>query len=298
MAKPLETETVRAGQQTISITRPDKVLFPLDGITKRDMVDYYRKIAPFILPHLRRRPIAMQRFPDGIAGEGFFQKKAGAYFPDWVKTVSLAKQGGTVRYVICNDLATLLYLANQAVIALHTWLSRADQPENPDQLIFDLDPSVDDFRAVCNTAIALRSLLKERGLSAYVKTTGSRGLHVLVPLNRRKPFDEVRAFAQRLAQALVDSNPERLTTDVRKVNRRGRIFIDTGRNAYAQHAVAPYAVRPRDGAPVATPVTWEELEDPNLRPDRFNIHNIFDRLNQYGDLWKDSVRRGHALPRE
>jgi bifunctional non-homologous end joining protein LigD len=292
----LESERLRIGHQIIEITRPEKVLFPNDGITKRELVEYYQRVAPAMLPHLRGRPIAMERYPDGIGSQGFFQKEAPSYYPGWIKTVSLTKENGIVHYVVCDDASTLAYLANQAVVTPHTWLSRVDKPNNPDQMIFDLDPSGGDFRAVCAAAKALRRLLEEHGLTAYVKTTGSRGLHVLVPLNRRANFDEVRAFARELARNLATSDPERLTTDVRRGKRRGRIFVDTARNSYAQIAAPPYAVRARDGAPVAAPLDWNELDSPRLKPDQFNIRNIFDRLRRSGDHWKDLRQHAQNLP--
>ncbi len=277
------------------ITRPEKVLFPKDGITKGELVDYYEHIARTMLPHLRGRPIAMERYPDGIAGQGFFQKKAGPYFPTWIKTASLAKQNGAVRHVICDDAATLVYLANQAVITPHTWLSRVDKPNHPDQMIFDFDPSGEQFKTVCAAAKKLRDLLRRRGLTSWVKTTGSRGLHVLVPLDRKAEFDAVRAFARELAEQLVESDPGHLTTDVRKNKREGRIFVDVARNAYAQTAAPPYAVRARDGAPVAAPLAWDELDDAQLKADRFNIRNIFDRLKKIGDPWTDVAKQAQKL---
>jgi bifunctional non-homologous end joining protein LigD len=240
----------------------------------------------------------LQRFPDGIDKPGFFQKKNSRYYPEWIRTATLKKQDGTVRHVVCEDAATLMYLANQAAIVLHTWLSRVDKPDHPDQMIFDFDPSsAGDFRNVCRAAKKLRELLKSEGLTAYVKTTGSRGLHVLVPLNRRSDFDTVRAYAREIAEALAETDPKQLTTDIRKAKRRGRIFIDVARNAYAQTAVPAYAVRARDGAPVAAPLDWKELDNPRLRPDQFTIRNIFSRLKRKGDPWQNVMRRTQKLPR-
>jgi bifunctional non-homologous end joining protein LigD len=250
-----------------------------------------------MLPHLRERPIAMERYPDGIHGQKFFQKNASAYYPAWIKTVSLPKQNGTVRHVVCDDAATLIYLANQAVITPHTWLSRIDKPDNPDQMIFDLDPSDGNFKQVCAAAKTLRQRLAEQGLTSFVKTTGSRGLHVLVPLDRRSDFDDVRAFARRVAKDLADGDSEHLTTEFRKDKRKGRIFVDTARNAYAQTAAPAYAVRPRDGAPVAAPLEWNELDNGRLKPDLYNIRNVFDRLDKFGDPWKDLKRSAQSLPR-
>jgi bifunctional non-homologous end joining protein LigD len=291
---PRSESSVRIGRRVVEITHAEKVLFPNDGITKRDLVEYYERIAATMLPHLRGRPIVMERYPDGIHTEKIFQKNTPAYYPTWIKTVSLPKKNGVVRHVVCDDAATLVYLANQAVITPHTWLSRIDKPNHPDQMIFDLDPSNGDFRAVCDAAKGLRERLMERGLTSFVKTTGSRGL--LVPLNRRADFEEVRAFARRIAADLAESDPERLTTEVRKRKRQGRIFVDTARNAYAQTAAPAYAVRPRDGAPVAAPLHWNELDSRRLEPNLYNIRNIFDRLDKRGDPWQDMKRQAQTLP--
>jgi bifunctional non-homologous end joining protein LigD len=250
-----------------------------------------------MLPHLQGRAIAMERYPDGIDSQRIFQKNAPAYYPEWVKTVSLPKKDGVVRHVVCDDAATLVYLANQAVITPHTWLSRIDKPNHPDQMIFDLDPSEGDFKAVRDAAKMLREQLMKRGLTSFVKTTGSRGLHVLVPLNRRADFDEVRAFARQVADDLAQSDPKRLTTEALKSKRQGRIFVDTARNGYAQTAAPAYAVRPRDGAPVAAPLRWNELDSRRLQPDLYNMRSIFDRLKDMGDPWKDLMRHPQTLPR-
>ena len=294
---PRSENAVRTGRRTVEITHPEKVLFPNDGITKREFVEYYERIAAAMLPHLRDRPIAMERYPDGIHGQKFFQKNASAYYPAWIKTVSLPKQNGTVRHVVCDDAATLIYLANQAVITPHTWLSRIDKPGHPDQMIFDLDPSDGNFKQVCAAAKTLRQRLAEQGLTSFVKTTGSRGLHVLVPLDRRSDFDDIRAFARQVATDLAEGDSEHLTTEFRKDKRKGRIFVDTARNAYAQTAAPAYAVRPRDGAPVAAPLEWNELDDGRLKPDLFNIRNVFDRLDKFGDPWRDLKRSAQSLPR-
>ncbi|HYR87757.1 MAG TPA: non-homologous end-joining DNA ligase [Terriglobia bacterium] len=297
MTTQSEHETVRIGRRIVEITSPEKVLFPNDGITKWQLVDYYRRIAPTMLPYLRGRPIVMERYPDGIHSPGFFEKNARPYYPDWIEIVPIRKQNGIVRHVICNDAATLVYLANLAVITPHAWLSRVDKLENPDQMIFDLDPSDGEFRAVCTAAKQLREQLKERGLTAFVKSTGSRGLHVVVPLYRRATFDQVRAFARDVATQFAQSDPEHLTIEVRKNKRQGRIFVDTARNAYAQTAAPAYAVRPRDGAPVAAPLNWNELDSRSLKPDAFNIRNIFDRIETIGDPWKNLSRHAQKLPR-
>jgi bifunctional non-homologous end joining protein LigD len=262
------------------------------------LIDYYRRIARWILPHLRGRPLAMQRYPDGINQPGFFQKTAPLYYPGWVKTVTIKKKtGGTVRHVVCDDAATLVYLANQACITPHIWLSRTDKLDHPDQLVFDLDPSKDNFEPVKATAHSLKELLEQLGLPPYVKTTGSRGLHVAVPLKPSEGFDSVRAFARELAKVVVSQEPRERTLEQRKNMRRGRVFVDTNRNAYAQTVAPAYAVRARRGAPISVPLYWNELRRKELRPDGVTIRTVFDRLDEVGDSWADFAQRRVSLNR-
>jgi bifunctional non-homologous end joining protein LigD len=288
-------QIIRIGRYAVEITRPAKVLFPADGITKGDLIDYYRRIAPWMLPHLRDRPLAMERYPDGIDEPSLFQKDAPSYFPDWIKRVTVKKAGGTITHVVCNNEATLVYLANQACITPHIWLSRIDRLRCPDQMVFDLDPSREDFETVKATAQAIRDLLDRLDLPAYLKTTGSRGMHVAVPLNRGEDFDSVRAFARQLAEIVVNQDREHRTLEQRKDKRRGRVFVDTNRNAYAQHMAAAYAVRARPGAPVSTPLDWSELNRKDLRPNGVTIRTIFGRLTKVGDLWKNFGRHATSL---
>ena len=291
-------ELIRVDGHDVKITRPDKILFPEDGITKQELIDYYHRIAPWILPHLEGRPLAMERYPDGIDKAGFFHKAAPSYYPGWIKTVTIKKKtGGTVRHVVCDDAATLVYLANQACVTPHIWLSRTDKLDYPDQMVFDLDPSEDNFEPVKATAQSFKELLEQLGLPAYLKTTGSRGLHVAVPLKRTESFDSVRAFARVLAGVVVSQEPGQRTLEQRKNMRRGRLFVDTNRNAYAQTVAPAYAVRARRGAPVSVPLDWSELRRKNLRPDGVTIRSVFDRLAEVGDSWADFWRRGASLNR-
>ena len=191
----------------LTIGHPDKIFFPEDGLTKWDMVQYYQRIAPVMLPHMQGRPVTMLRMTDGIHGESFYHKDIPAYFPPWIKRVSMTKEGGVTNYVVCDSQAALVYLADQACVTPHLWLSRFDKPHNPDLLIFDLDPSVPDFEPVRKAAFALRDLLTVLGLSVYVKTTGSRGVHVVCPLNRSADFDKVRTFAEEVARYLASLDP-------------------------------------------------------------------------------------------
>jgi len=287
---------IRIGSHTIELSHTEKVLFPEDGITKGDLIDYYRNIAETMLPHIRGRPVMLQRFPNGIAKPGFVQKEAPDYYPDWIPRVEVPKEGGRLTEIVCDDAATLVYLANQACITPHVWLSRADQLDVPDRMIFDLDPPDDDFAPARSAALSLRDLLTEMGLHAFVMATGSRGLHVLVPLERRASFDVVRHFAQQVAGRLAKSDPDRYTTEPRKEARHGRLFIDTFRNGYAQTAVPPYAVRPKPGAPVATPLEWSELDDPTLTAHHYTLRTILQRLKSHPDPWRGLASAAASLP--
>lgn len=289
-AGPLEMEV---GGRSVEVSSPDKVLFPDDGITKADLAGYYARIADTMLPHLDGRPISMHRFPDGIDGEDFFQKDVPDYFPDWIRAERVEKEGGSLDMAIVEEPATLVYLANQACITPHVWLSRIDEPRRPDRLVFDLDPPGDDVGAVRDAARRLRDLLEETGLVPFVMTTGSKGFHVTVPLDRSADFDEVRGFARRCAELLAGRHPKALTVEQRKAKRRGRVYIDTMRNAYAQTAVAPYAVRAREGAPVATPVDWDELG--RTEPRTYTIGSLFRRLGRKDDPWAKIDREAGAI---
>ena len=287
---------MKIGGHNIEISHRDKVFFPKGKTTKGDVIDYFRRVARFMLPHVRERPLAMHRHPDGIKGEGFFQKDVPEYFPRWIKRVTTPrKEGGKIDNVVCNNAATLVYLANQACITPHVWLSRRDKLDCPDQLIFDLDPPRKKFALVRFAAKALREFFDELGLRSFVKTTGSRGLHVTVPLDRKQDFDTVREFAQDLARVLAHRHPKRLTVEPRKDKRRGRLFLDTARNSYAQHAVAPYAVRAIEGAPIATPLAWKEVSNRKLDAQSFNMQNIFQRLSRKSDPWKNLRRSARSL---
>jgi bifunctional non-homologous end joining protein LigD len=291
---PVREELLQTHDRRVEIRHPEKILSPDDGITKQELAEYYQHIAPWILPHLEDRPLAMECFPDGIDRPGFFRKNAPSWFPGWIRTVPVEKKnGGVVRHVVCNDVATLVYLANQVCITPHIWLSRTDKLACPDQMVFDLDPSVDSFGPVKATAQSLKELLDWLGLPPYLKTTGSRGLHVAVPLRRREDFDSVRAFASELARIVVSQDPGQRTLEQRKSRRHGRVFLDVNRNAFAQLVAPAYAVRARRGAPVSVPLDWNE----DLRPDGVTIRTVFDRLQDVGDPWADFWERSAALGR-
>jgi bifunctional non-homologous end joining protein LigD len=282
----------------VRLSHPEKVLFPGDGITKADLAAYHERVAEWMLPHMRGRPVSMQRFPDGIESKGFFHKDIPDYFPDWIKRVEVPKSGGTVTHVVASNVETLLYLVNQNTITPHVWLSRADRLWQPDRMVVDLDPPPEsDFNAVRRAARQTGDLLRELGFTPFAQVTGSKGVHVWVPLRRRARHDEVRAFAGDIARVLASRHPEELTTEWRKEKRDGRILVDTARNTYAQTAVPPYAVRPRAGAPVATPIEWDELSDARLRPDRWNMNTVIRRLSQKGDPWADLASYARGISR-
>lgn len=271
--------------QTIDISNSDKVLFPDAGLTKGSLIDYYARVAPFALPHYRNRALTMHRFPNGIAKDGFYQKAIPDYFPDWIDRVTLPKEDGEITQVVANSAATLVYLANQGCITPHLALAQANAPDRPDRLVFDLDPSDDDFSKVQRVAQCLRAVLDTRDLPSFIQTTGSRGLHILIPIDASAGFDQIRATAQKIAEKVVADLPDIATLAHRKSNRGAKVFIDTLRNAFGQTAVAPYAVRAKSSAPVATPITWKEALEPDLSPRKYTVRNIFRRLGQTEDPW-------------
>lgn len=285
------------GGITVPISHPDKVLFPDDGITKEDLAGYYADVSGWMLPWLRDRPVTMVRYPDGLGGPRFFQKNAPSYFPDWIRRVEVAKEGGVVEHVVCDNAATLAYLAGQACIELHEFTSRIDKLDAPDQMVFDFDPPGSDrFADVRRAALWSRELLDgELGLTSFVRTSGGRGLHVHVALNRRADFDTVREFTHRAADALARRHPDVITTEQRKDKRGDRIYADVMRNAYAQTVAASYGVRARAGAPVATPLSWPEVEDDRLHPGQFTIATIRSRLDRGADPWAGFTASRHGL---
>lgn len=278
---------------TVETSSEDKVLFPDSGITKGDLIEYYRRIADAMVPHLKDRPLSMRRYPNGIDEDGFFQQEAPDYFPAWIEKVEVDKKDGRIVHALCNSAATLVYLANQNTVTPHVWLSRVDKLNEPDQIVFDLDPPGDDFAQVRSAARAVKEIFEERGLSPFLMTTGSSGVHVRAPIRRGHSFDEVRAYARSLAAELARRHPNELTTEQRKAKRAGRIYLDVMRIAYAQTAVPPYAVRARPEAPIATPIDWSELG--SVGPRTYTIRNIFRRLGQKHDPWADMYRSAASI---
>lgn len=283
------------GHRTI-LTHPDKVLFPGTGVTKFELAEYYRKIAPVMLPYVYNRPVMMARYPQGVGKPGFYQKDVAGEFPEWIQRVRVRKEGGTVEHAFCNNAATLVYFAEVDCITPHVWLSTTKNIRMPDRMIFDLDSSNVPFGTVCAVAKLLRSIVEKQGFHPYVMTTGSKGIHVTVPLKPVRDFDAVRLIARRIAEQCAMMHPKLVTMEQRKAKRGKRVFIDVMRNGYAQTAVPPYAVRARPNASVATPLSWKELDSALLRPDLYTVRDIFQRLRKVGDPWKGMQKYGVALP--
>jgi len=270
----------------VSLSNPDKVLIPAAAghaaVTKADLFDYAGRIADRMLPYIADRPAVLQRFPDGTAGEGWYQKHTPKHFPDWISTVELPKKGGTVRHVVIDSADALRYVVNQGTITVHVLGGSASDPDVPVELLIDLDPSVDDPAQVVAGAAAVRELLDDLGVTGFVKTSGSRGLHVHVPLGGDARFAAVNALAHHVGRRLVDRHPDLLTVEFSKEDRGDRLFVDVLRNAPAQHAVAPYTVRPKPGGPVAVPLRWDEL-DGGWTPQSTPLASLFRRLGALTD---------------
>jgi bifunctional non-homologous end joining protein LigD len=280
------------------ITHPEKVLFPEDGITKGELAAYYESIAPLILPHLRGRPVTMERYPAGIGAKGFWQKDVSRGFPEWLERVEVPKKDGVVHHPLITDVRALLWMTNQNTITPHVWVSRVPNLYYPDVCVFDLDPSRDDQPdALRAAALALRDLLEDLGLPSWVKTTGSKGFHIVVSLDGQSKTGEVARFANVVGTLLVTRDPERLTQEFSKADRGGRILVDTGRNGYSATFAAAYAVRAKRGAPVSAPCTWEEVESGAVQPRSFTVRNIAERVAAVGDVWSGMSRRKRSLRR-
>jgi bifunctional non-homologous end joining protein LigD len=269
----------------ISISHPEKVLFPDDGITKGEMAAYYESIAPLMLPHLRGRPVTMERYHRGIGEAGFFQKSVVKGAPEWLERVEVPKKGGVVNHPLINDKRSLLWMANQNCITPHVWVSRVPTLYHPDLCIFDLDPMRDDADELRDATLALRDLLSELGLKTWVKTTGSKGFHIAVPLDGKADAGVVASFSGAVGSILVARHPKALTLEFSKADRGHRIYVDTGRNHPPATFAAPYAVRARPTAPISAPCTWSEIESGKVNPTTFTLRTMARRTDKVGDLW-------------
>ena len=271
---------------TVKLTNVDRVMFPDAGITKREVLEYYRDIADYMLPELRDRALSIERFTKGIDAGGFFQKHWQKHYPEWIRSAELGSKT-IVRYPLADTQAGLVYFANQGGLAMHVWTSRATAPDHPDLLVFDLDPPDGRFDLVRFAALEIKELCEAIALPAFVKTTGSKGLHVVTPLDGRAQFGEAMALANRIARVLCARHPDKLTQEFYKKDRRGRLYLDVMRNALGATIIAPYSLRGRPGAPLSAPIEWEEVEDEAMRPNGITLRTIRERLDVVGDPWSN-----------
>ncbi len=280
----------------IPISHPDKVLFPDGGITKGEMAEYYEAIAPVMLPHIVGRPVTMERFHRGITAPGFFQKDVSKGFPPWLERVEVPKHDGTVHHPVVTDARSLVWLANQNCITPHVWTRRVSDLRHPDICVFDLDPP-DDGKAgeLRSVVLALRDLLGELGLASWVKTTGSKGFHVAVPLDGSADLPTAAHFADAVGTLFARRDPKHLTQEFHKVDRDGRILVDTGRNNYSATFAAAYAVRARPHAPISAPCRWEEIERGDVGPTSFTLRTMQARVKAAGDPWSEMAARKQPL---
>jgi bifunctional non-homologous end joining protein LigD len=271
----------------VEVKNLDKVFWPDSGRTKGDLLKYLDAVGSYLVPFLRDRPLTVIRYPDGLDGPSFYQKNTPKYAPEWVKTAKLPSPGsrqGEVGYTLCNSKRTLMWLANQASIEFHPWLSRIDRIERPDFLVFDLDPPADGFKVAVDVAFIARDVLAEAGLRAVPKTSGSKGVHLYVPIQRRYDYEVVRRAAANIASRIEEAAPDVATSEFRIAKRGGRLFLDIGRNAPGAHIVAPYSPRARKGATVSFPVDWKDLQA--ISPQDFTIATVPDILRKRGDVWR------------
>lgn len=279
----------------MELSNPKKILFPKDKVTKEMIASYYKRVAPLMLPLIKDHPCVMERFPNGIKAKGFFQKNIDKSFPKWISKVSVKRKSASRGHLLlCQNQKTLFYLSQIACITPHLWLSAKNSLEKPDRIIFDLDPPKGNPSLAKEAALHLKTILEEKGkLKAFLMTSGSKGFHVVVPIKPFYPFERVRFFAKKIAEILVEERPEKFSVAPRKALRKNRLFIDYLRNAYAQHAVAPYALRPLDGAPIAMPISWEELS--NTTPQSFSLKNIEKRLKAHKNPWSSFKKSARSL---
>jgi bifunctional non-homologous end joining protein LigD len=271
------------------------VLFPEDGISKGDLAAYYEAVADVMLPHIENRPVTMERYPAGIGTKGFWQKDVSKGFPSWLQRVEVPKKDGVVHHPLVTDLESLLWITNQNTVTPHVWVSRAPDLMHPDVTVFDLDPSRDDQEMLRAACVGLRDLLDELGLPCWIKTTGSKGFHIVLSLDGSANMGEAAGFAHGVGRLLVERYPKELTLEFHKKDRAGRILVDTGRNDYSATFAAAYAVRARVGAPVSAPCTWDEVITGAVGPSTFNVRNMPARVKKVGDVWADMRKKRRSL---
>jgi bifunctional non-homologous end joining protein LigD len=288
------------GRRTIRLTHPDRVLFPGDGVTKGDLARYYLEIGDAIVPHLRERPFTLKRYPHGIHGQAYFHKQAPKGKPSWIPTRRFRtwpRQGESrlVDFTLVNETAALAWMVQMNCIDMNAWYSRVDKPERPDYVVFDLDPpeSRNGFAQAIRVAHLIREALEELGLRSYPKTSGADGIHVLVPITRRSSYRNAYDFAELVSRGLEAGNPGLVTTEWLKKKRRG-VLVDHRQNGHGKTIASVYSVRPKPGAPVSTPLRWEELGE-KVRPRDFGMREALQRVERHGDLFEPVLRGGQSL---
>jgi bifunctional non-homologous end joining protein LigD len=287
-----------AETRTVKLTSPERVLYPDDGITKGDLFEYYERVGPSIVPHLKNRPFTMKRYPHGITGEVFFQKQAPKGLPDWIPTRqfrTLPREGGPrlVDFPLVNTPEAVLYMAQMNCIDMNAWYSRVDKPDRPDFVLFDLDPPDDGFELAIEVAHLIHELLEEVELPGYVKTSGADGIHVVAPITRRSTFEQTYHFAEQASRLLERRHPGKVTTEWLKKKREG-VLVDHRQNGHGKTIASVYSVRPKPGAPVSTPLRWEELT-PDVRPRDFGMSEALARIERHGDLFAPVLEDARPL---
>lgn len=279
-------EMVEIQGRVLTLTNLDKLFWPETGLTKAHLIKYFIDMAPYILPYIYNRPLVMKRYPDGIKGDYFYQKECPSYAPQWVETYPVKHTGKIINYIICNDLPTLIWLANQGCLEIHAWLSRVDDIDYPDLAVFDLDPGEGvPFDEVLKVALLVRDMLGEFGITGFPKTSGSSGMHIFIPLDVKHTFAEVTETMKKLAEIVVRAYPNGVTLERSIAKRKGKVYLDYLQNGRGKTMAFTYSPRPLAGAPVSAPLTWTEVEGNFVRPDSFNIMNIIDRVKEHGDLF-------------
>ncbi|TEB06720.1 putative ATP-dependent DNA ligase YkoU [Pelotomaculum schinkii] len=279
----------------VKLTNLNKLIWP-EGLTKAHLVKYYREIAPYILPHLYNRPLVMKRYPHGLGDEPFYQKECPSYAPDWIIRHPVEHSEKVVNYIICNNMATLVWLANQGAIEMHPWLSRIENVECPDIAVIDLDPAAGStFRDVLTIALLVKEALAQFNLQSYPKTSGATGLHIFVPIKPVYSYKTVTKAMQYVAELIVKINPGMATVERKVAQRQGKVYLDYLQNGRGKTMAFQYSLRPLPGAPVSTPLYWDEIGALNIEPGAFSIHNIFSRIKEIGDIYHGVLTNKQTL---
>jgi bifunctional non-homologous end joining protein LigD len=292
--------TLEVGGKKLAVSNLEKVFYPKTGFTKGDVIDYYVRVSPVLLPHLHRRPISLKRYPDGVDGFFFYEKQCPSHRPSWLKTATVPRtEGGEIDYCVLNDLASLVWAANIADLELHTFLHKAPAIHRPTTLAFDLDPGAPaDILDCCRVALELRQLFDSLGLESFAKTSGSKGLQVYVPLNSTVTYDQTKPFAHAVAQGLERQDPDKVVSVMSKHRRKGKVFVDWSQNDEKKTTVAVYSLRAKERPAVSTPVTWKEVEAAaaKRRPLSFDSGEVLRRVEKSGDLFAPVLSLKQKLP--